>query len=190
MEKKLNIAGMLDFSDIDLTAPEEVVKKILVEISEETRGIVLGKIEPYSGHVMSYTKPGFSAIAAAMGTADREVDIQSDLGKIGQEEHKFECFLYTPAYEKYRFRVFFIKYDVANYPVNVILDESVARSAQGVGSGYVFTCDTRAQLEELVVKIFASKRMINVMQEFVRINQSKKAEKDSTGIDDSCEEVE
>lgn len=178
MEKKLNISERLDFTDIDLTAPEKVIDEVLIQLSQETNGIVLGKIEPYAGHVMSYTKAGLSAIALAIGsTTDKEVNIQNDLGKIGQETHKFECFLYTPEYEKYKYRVFFVKYDTSNYPVNIILEESVSKSIASSNSGYVFTCNTREELEDLVIKIFTSKKLINVMQELVRINQSKKASK-------------
>lgn len=177
--KKLNITEKLDFKDIDLTAPEKVVGEVLEQLSGETNGIVLGKIIPYSGHVVSYTKGGLSTIALALGTAtEKEVNIQNDLGKIGQDTHKFECFLYTPEYEKYKYRVFFIKYDVANYPVDVILEESVAKSVSSTNSGYFFKCNTREEFEELIIKIFTSKKLISVMQELIRINQSKRALKD------------
>lgn len=188
MAKKLNITERLDFSDIDLTAPEKVVEEVLAQVSEETNGIILGKISSYSGHVMSYTQTGLSSLAAAIGTADKEINIQKDLGKIGQESHKFECCLYTPEYEKYKYRVFFVKYDVANYPVNVILEESVARSVSGTNSGYVFTCNTKDELEDLIIKIFTSKKLISVMQELVRINQSKKASKAEEVVSDNNDE--
>ena len=42
---------------------------------------------------------------------DEEIDIQTELGKIGQEIHKFECYLYTPEYDKYKYRLFFVKYE-------------------------------------------------------------------------------
>lgn len=189
MAKKLNITERLDFNDIDLTAPEKVIEEVLTQLSEETNGIVLGKIASYSGHVMSYTQTGLSSIAAVIGAAaDKEVNIQKDLGKIGQESHKFECYLYTPEYEKYKYRVFFVKYDVANYPVSVILEESVARSVSSTNSGYVFTCNTKDELEDLIIKIFTSKKLISVMQELVRINQSKKASKAEEAVSDNDDE--
>ena len=174
MERKLNISERLDFNDIDFTAPEEVISEILTQLSEETNGIILGKIAAYNGQVMSYRRVGIS-FSLDLGMADKEVDIQSELGKIGQETHKFECYLYTPEYDKYKYRVFFVKYDTANYPVDIILEESVARSIPGANSGYVLTCATREELEELMYKIFSSKKLISVMQELIRINQSKKA---------------
>lgn len=69
-----------------------------------------------------------SSIAFALGTEDQEIDIQNDLGKIGTETHKFECYLFTPEYEKYRYRMFFVKYNVSNYPVTVVFEDSVAQS--------------------------------------------------------------
>lgn len=190
MENKLNINEKLDFTDIDLTAPEIVISEILSELSEETKGIICGNVDIYSGHVMSYTKTGLSTLALSLGTADKEIDIQNDLGKIGQETHKFECYIYTPEYDKYKYRVFFVKYDTSNYPVNIILEESVARSISGSNSGYVMSCATRDELEELMYKIFNSKKLISVMQELIRINQSKKASKNGNIPNEEAEETE
>lgn len=190
MEKKFNFSEKLDFNDIDMTAPEKVISDILDQLSKETNGIICGKIDAYSGPVMSYTKTGFSSLALTLGTADEEVDIQSDLGKIGQETHKFECYLYTPEYDKYKYRVFFAKYDTSNYPVNIILEESVAKSISNSNSGYILSCATRDELENLTYKIFNSKKLITVMQELIRINQSKKASTSSELLTAQTEENE
>lgn len=189
MEKKLNISEKLDFNDIDLTAPEKVISEILTQLNKETNGIICGNIVNYNGHVMSYTKANFSSLTAVIGS-DKEVNIQDDLGEIGQETHKFECYLYTPEYDKYKYRVFFVKYDTSNYPVNIILEESVARSISGSNSGYIMTCSTREELEELIYKVFNSKKLISVMQELIRINQSKKALKDEDISNEDVKETD
>lgn len=51
MNSRFNFNEKLDFSDIDLTAPEKVIEEILSQLPEETNGIILSKIQPYSGHV-------------------------------------------------------------------------------------------------------------------------------------------
>lgn len=173
---KLNLNEKLEFSDIDLTAPDVVIKEVLAELPTETNGIIAGKIAAYTGPVFSYRKPGLSGLAVALGTADKEVDIQSDLGEIGEETHKFECFLYTPKYEKYRYRMFFLKYHVSNYPATVVLENSVAKSVFGANGGYVHTCNTREELENLVVSTLTCKRAIAVMQELIRVNQAKRSD--------------
>lgn len=175
MEKRLNLSEKLDFSEIDLTAPEKVIEDILSQLPQETNGIILGKIEAYDGHVLSYThiKGGLNAIGEIFNSHEETVDIQTNLGKIGTEIHKYECFLYTPEYDKYKYRVFFVKYGISNYPVDIILEESVARSISGT-TEYIYTCNTREELENLMFRIFNSKRIVIVMQELIRINQSKK----------------
>ena len=174
MNRKFDFAEKLDFSNIDLTAPEKVIDEILSQLPKETNDIIHGKIQLYDGKVFSYNKIGLFEITQGLGNTERTVDIQHDLGKIWQETHKFECYLYTPEYEKYKYRVFFVKYDISNYPVNIILDESVSDSISGSNSGYIYTCNTREELEDLIFRIFNSKRIITVMQELIRINQSKK----------------
>lgn len=175
MSKKLNLSEKLDFADIDLTAPDIVINELLDQLPNETNGLICGMIQPYNGHIMSYKKSGISSIALALGTAsDRQVDIQDDLGKIGTETHKFECYLYTPEYEKYRYRMFFVQYNVSNYPATVVLEESIAKSISGTKEGYIYTCNTRGELEELIVNVLTSKRIISVMQELIRVNQAKR----------------
>ncbi len=179
MSIKLNLNEKLDFSDIDLTAPDIVINELLAQLPEETKGLINGKIQEYNGHIMSYTKKKLSEISLALGysgTLDKEVDIQENLGEIGTQTYKFECYLYTPEYEKYRYRMFFIKYNISHYPVTVVLEDSVARSVLGANEGYVYTCNTRRELENLVVRILTSKRIVEVMQELIRVNQAKKLE--------------
>lgn len=185
MSKKINLSEKLDFSDIDLTAPDIVIDELLAQLPDETNGLINGRIQEYSGHIMSYTKRGMSSIAFALGTQDEEIDIQKDLGKIGTETHKFECYLFTPQYEKYRYRMFFVKYNVSNYPVTVVVEDSVAQSISSTNTGYIYTCNTHAELEDLVVRILTSKRIVTVMQELIRVNQSKKTmEKTDEIVDD------
>ena len=40
---KLNLNEKLEFSDIDLTAPDVVIKEVLAELPTETNGIIAGK---------------------------------------------------------------------------------------------------------------------------------------------------
>ncbi len=188
MDKKFSFGEKLDFNDIDLTAPDKVIEKILLQLPEETQGIIMGRIQPYDGRISSYKKTtSYLGIAQALSPVEKTVSIQNDLGEIGQKVSKFECFLFTPEYDTYKYRVFFIKYGIANYPVDVILDESVARSISETVVREVYKCNTREELETLTYSIFNSKRMITVMQELIRINQAKriaKADLETDGFDD------
>ena len=177
MSKKLNLSGMLDFTEIDLTAPDKVVAEILEQLPEDTNNIITGSVVAYSGHVTSYTTTRTS-LAEAIGTitTEKRVDIQDSLGKCGEEDKKFECFLYTSGYSKYKYRMFFMKYGIANYPVQFTLEESIARSIQGSNSNYIRTCNNREEVEDLIFKILTSKKVLDIMQELIRIYQAKKIE--------------
>ena len=176
MSAKLYLAGKLDFTNIGLTAPDIVISELLNQLPEETNGVICGKIQTYTGPVMSYTKTITSPLASLTfsTTTDKEVDIQHDLGKIGTETHKFECYLYTPEYEKYHYRMFFIRYNISNYPVTVVVEESISKSISVGNDGYIYMCNNREELEELIESILTSKRAIAVMQELIRVNQAKK----------------
>lgn len=187
MSIELNLDGKLDFSEIDLTAPNIVIEEILSQLPKETNNLVLGEISSYSGHVTSYRKKGLSSIALSLGQLDEEYDIQDDLGKIGAEIFKYECNLYPAEYEEYRYRIFFIKFNDSNYPATVVVEESIARSLPDFGTGYIFTCNTRNDLEKLVVNILTSKRVVSVMQELIRVNQAKKALKTADTEDATVE---
>lgn len=175
MSKKLNLSDMLDFSDIDLTAPNKVVEEILAQLPGDTQNIIAGSIVEYDGHVTSYTTTRTS-LAEAIGTitTEKRVDIQDSLGKQGEENKKYECFLYTSRYTSYKYRMFFMKYGIANYPVQFTLEESISRSIQGYNSNYIVICNKREEVEDLVIKILTSKKVLGVMQELIRIHQTKK----------------
>lgn len=184
MAKKLGVGGKLDFSNIDLTAPDIVVGEIAAQISDETNGIVHGVVEPYDGRVYSYTsRSGVLSVAEALGQSEKKVDIQTTLGKRGEEVNKFEFFLNTPSYEQYKYRVCYLKYGLGNYPVDVILEQSIAKDINtDSSSSYIYKCNTREELEDLIVRIVCSDRVIGVMQELIRINQIQKE------LDDECSE--
>ncbi len=190
MSKELNLSNKLDFSEIDMTAPDKVIEEILLQLPDDTQGMIYGSIATYDGPVNSYTTTRSSlAEAFATITTEKHVDIQDSLGKCGEEDKKFECFLYTPVFTKFKYRIFFMKYEIANYPVQFTLEEGIARSINENNSQYIFICNNRGEVEELLVRILTSKKVLGVMQELIRIYQSKKNE-GNTALSDSTNNVE
>ncbi len=179
MERKLDLNGKLDFSDIDLTAPNKVVEQISNQLSEETNGIIYGEVVPYGGHIFSYNTKGFAGLAASLGDVERHVDIQTTLGKQGEEYQKYEFYLHTPLRKQYKYRICYLQYGVGNYPVKVVLEQNIANDIYSeMNSNYIISCNNRSELEDLIFKIMYSKRIISVMQELIRINQIEREQKD------------
>lgn len=177
---KLNFHDKLSYDDIDLTAPDIVIQEIVLQIKDETNGIITGNVTPYDGPVTSYhTSTGISGLQAALGTLDKEIDIQDSLGKYGEQTRKYEFYLSTPVFDQYQYRICFLQYGVANYPVKVILEQAIANEINEAihNSNYIYECTSRSELEKLIVAIMYSKTVINVMQELIRINQIYKNKK-------------
>lgn len=132
-----------------------------------------------------------ASLAEAIGTitTEKRIDIQDSLGKCGEEEKKFECFLYTSGYEKYRYRMFFMKYGTAHYPVQFTLEESIAENI-GLNGKYIQICNSRNEVEDLIVKILTSKKVLRVMQELIRIHQAKSSNNIPDSLHDGTSNAE
>lgn len=183
MENRIDVKSKLDFSEMDLTAPDIVVDGIFAQLPGETNGLIFGSVQSYDGHIESYKTVSLSAISEALG-ATKEVNIQNSLGAVGEECKKFECYLYTNVYDHYKYRLFFMEYNAAHYPVKLVVEQSIVNSMYGGPRNYIFSCDSREILEEFVLKILTCKKTIGIMQELIRIAQAKNvknAEEDGDG---------
>lgn len=176
MDKKLDFSGLLDFSEIDLTAPNVVVAGFAEQIENATNGIIKGKVAAYDGHVFSYTQKGYDMKILLSATEDKHIDIQTTLGRQGEKSYKYEFYINTPVYESYKFRICYLQHGLGNYPVKVILDENIAGSISVNSSKYIYTCNDRTDLEALMDKVLYSKYLISIMQELIHVYQAKKNE--------------
>lgn len=189
MSEKLDFSELLDFTEMDMTAPNKVVEEILRQLPESTNNIIHGRIEKYFGYVTSYTTTiaMTKSLTEALGSigTEKRIDIQDSLGKLGEKEEKYECYLYTSSYDEFKYRMFFMRYGAAIYPVQFTLEESIARSIQGSNSNYFVFCNNRGEVEELVYKILTSKKILGVMQELIRIHQAQVIAESEKATDDS-----
>lgn len=174
--EKLDFNGKLNFNDKDLTEPNIVVEEIASQIKSATNGIIIGAIKNYFKPIESYTETTFSGLSSIIPTEKKvDFDVQTTLGKIGEIPCRYEFYLCTPSFTQYKYRICFFQHGIANYPVKVVLEQSVAYSINS-NSSYVFICNNRKELEELIIKVIYSKRIISVMQELISINQIHKKE--------------
>ena len=169
----LNLKDKLNFNESDLTPPISVVEKIASQIEEQTEGIIKGKIKAYTGRITSYYRNNPTVIPLANLGVGTKVDIQDSLGKQGEETKKYEFYLSTPVFEKYRYRICFLEHGGANYPVKVVIEESIAdeinKNSDNVG--YIYKCENSTELDILITAIINSEKVIDVMQELIRIYQ-------------------
>lgn len=171
----IDIKSKLDFSEIDLTAPNEVVKNIFNMIASETNDIIVGGVDEYTGPVESYYKEGgFQTIqkAVSQNSYEQYINIQDTLGPIGESINQYEAYLCTPVYKYFKYRLFYLQFGIAHYPVKVVLEQGIADEIDLEGK-YVVYCRSRRMLERLVQQVLNTNNAISVMQELIRVHQIK-----------------
>lgn len=181
--ESLNLQEKLNFNNFDLRNPSTVIADILAQIQEETDGVITGIVAEYNGAVESYTEvyksvPAAASLVTALTRATQpseqvvKVDIQNNLGKQGDTIKKYEVYLCTPVFKQYKYRICFLQHGIANYPVKVVLEQSIADeiNKRGLNSSCTYLCEKPSSLEELMLNILNSKIMIGAMQEIIHIH--------------------
>lgn len=158
-----------DFDLKDTKTADEVVKEYSKKISEWTNGMVLCEIVPYEGATESYTKrSGWAIAAGALTEIDKDitVDIQQYLGEQSERDNKFEVCLTVKGLEYYKYRIMFIRYGAIAYPVNIVLNEDIAKAYCGKAQ-YKFIVESMKELEEMIEKIFETEYCTKLIQSLI-----------------------
>ena len=76
--------------------------------------------------------------------------------------------------ENYKYRVMFVGYGIAGYPVKVVLEQDIADELNNKeDSGYIYTIDSKTEFEELLVSVFNSKTMQKIIQNLITASNRK-----------------
>ena len=143
-----NLKTDYDFSVVDSVMPDIVMSNICNELEKITKGFVVANVREYDGKIESYDTMGaMAALAASLQTSMR-VDIQDKLGVIEETSFKYEMYLTANQIENYKYRVMFVGYGIAGYPVKVVLEQDIADELNNKeDSGYIYTIDSKAEFE-------------------------------------------
>ena len=121
-----NLKTDYNFSAVDSVMPDIVMSDICNELEKITKGFVVANVRKYDGKIESYDTMGaMAALAASLQTSMR-VDIQDKLGVIEETSFKYEMYLTANQIENYKYRVMFVGYGIAGYPVKVVLEQDIA----------------------------------------------------------------
>lgn len=169
-----NLKTDYDFSVVDSVMPDIVMSNICNELEKITKGFVVANVRKYDGKIESYDTMGaMAALAASLQTSMR-VDIQDKLGVIEETSFKYEMYLTANQIENYKYRVMFVGYGIAGYPVKVVLEQDIADELNNKeDSGYIYTIDSKIEFEELLVNVFNSKTMQKIIQNLITASNRK-----------------
>ena len=152
-----------DFSNEYTERPDEIVRKICDELSQASKEYAKVSISRYDGAVVSYNRLGIAKALESLTTMN--VDIQKDLGEIGDGEIKFETLITAPNIDNFCYRPFFMKYGIGGYPVKIIMEQTIADEVFGKeDSNYMVQCDNEEELKEIVIKVFNSSIIRELIQ--------------------------
>lgn len=159
------------FNYEDKYKPDEVIKGILNQIDEVTRGYVSGHIEVCepklcgdSLNIQIYSDKDLSKKIQSM--FNEQADIQKKLGAEGIENYAFEVYLTVKNLKHYKYRMMFIEYSTISYPVKIIMEEELARDFSGQNK-YIFRINSMEDLEELMNKVINSSYMVSLIQSLI-----------------------
>lgn len=144
--------------------PEEIVRMILPEINEATKGFVKGDILPYTGTIFSYKTLSAVAVLASNLQAEKEVNVQEKLGEIQPKENKYEVFLTARDIEDYKYRIMFLRFGVGGYPVTSVVSEDLAFEYTNGRTTYIFESHSMQEFEKLIQGIFTTKKLKAIIQ--------------------------
>ena len=149
-------------------APDVVIQEAIKQIEEATNGYVRGNIEPYEGPIRDYKERiGWTAAFDTLqASKEVEVSIQDDLGELECESHKYEVYLSAKELKNYKYRILFLEYSTVSYPVQIVLNDDMAKECLGKFKN-ILQVETMADLEELINKILESEVMIKLLQSII-----------------------
>lgn len=169
-----NLKTDYDFSADDSVMPYIVMSDICNEVEKITRGFVIANVHEYNGKIESYDTIGTMAAVAASLQQTMRVDIQDKLGVIEETNFKYEMYLTASQIENYKYRVLFVGYGIAGYPVKVVLEQDIADELNNKEEAeYVYIIDSKTEFEELLVSIFNSKTMQKIIQNLITASYRK-----------------
>lgn len=167
-----------DFSATNSITPDKVMRDICNELEKVTRGFVVANVCEYEGKIESYDTLGAMAALATSLQATMRVDVQDKLGAIGETNFKYELYLSANQIQNYKYRVLFLSYGIAGYPVKVVVEQDIADELNNEeNSGYIYTMNSKNDFEKLLINILNSKTLQNVIQNLITASNRKLLER-------------
>ena len=143
--------------------PEEIIDAHCDNLNARTEGRVRAKIAAWDGPTASYTRhEGISLALLAFSSigSPKKVDIQEELGDVGESHFAFEFYLTSPSTPNYKFRILFLVYRIGYYPLQLVMDDEIASE---IGVGQNVTCENEDEFNQYLEKILSSPKVAKVV---------------------------
>jgi len=153
-----------EFVPLEMETPQDIIENQCSLLNKQTNGQVIAKITEYHGPITSYIKKGFSSLSTIF--ADKEVNIQDELGDVSEGDFTFEVFITSASTPNYKYRIMFIQFGIEFYPVKIVLDETIATE---LNKETQIECNNQNEFETLLKGILNSKKLEKVISALLSI---------------------
>lgn len=112
----------------EIMLPKEIIEYQCNELAIMTNQLILGKVNQYDEPISNYMTIGLEGISRSLSASfkSQPVDVQTKLGELQKSEFTYEFFLTSKYMPNFMYRIMFIRYGISVYPVQVVLDETIA----------------------------------------------------------------
>lgn len=150
---------------IKIPLPKYIIEEQCDELGKLTDGYVIGKIDTYDGPIENRGSILAEAMTASFSSG---FNVQSELGEISENQFTYEFFISSKYTPKFKYRVFFLNYGIACYPLYIILDETIAKQ---IGIENKIQCENESEFTTVLSQILNSKKLQSVINNLYSINQ-------------------
>jgi len=159
-----------EFKPALINTPKEIIEAQCDYLKQKTDGNILAKVSDYIGPISSYTKVNIFQVLGN-NFSNREVDIQEDLGDIGESTFTYDFYITSPFTPNYKYRVMFLQHLITIFPTLIVLDEAIAEELSG---NQDVICNSQEDFENKLKHILNSKKLESIINALLAISQKEK----------------
>lgn len=152
-----------------IQSPKGILDEQCIMLKELTDDRVCGVVKEYDGEYRSYeSNTAMLGAIASVSKMQKKFDVQTELGD-RSESGKFVYEFYLTSYDmpKYKYRVLFLAFGADFYPVEISLDESVAKE---IGIEEEFIVQTMDEYKGVLEKILGSEKITSIVKNLYSIH--------------------
>ncbi len=140
---------------------ESILEGQCTFLLQQTNGKIIAKVSAYDG-----PKDNDFSETIKMPSFMKMPNVQKNLGEVEDSKFVFEFYITSRATPNYKYRVMFIEYGIAFYPVTITLDETIAEEIKETTK---IECQTQEVFEEKLEMILGSAKLEQIINNLLLI---------------------
>lgn len=160
--------------DNNIKLPKEIVLEQCNELARITDKKILGIVKPYDGPTKSsYSLNLLSTIIKDSNIDAQSYNVQKDLGEIAKESSFcYEFYITSHNTPKYKYRIMFFTHSISIYPLEITLEESIAKEITLHEDDFIFNVNNEKELLIFLEQILNTETVTDVIKNLLLLNKN------------------